>query len=77
MIEENYEGLINCLLPLRLLLLKQVDKGLHEKIQLLMDHNEIRKKDVSTWNKCHVETANFITKTLNLSEKFNKEEINR
>ena len=70
--------LMKCVLPLRMLLLKRVNPLSHSRIDLLMDHNDVRRvKDTLTWDSYQKHVVDFLRIELKLADEFSAEEINR
>ncbi|TRY61876.1 hypothetical protein TCAL_03170 [Tigriopus californicus] len=79
LILENYKPLMRCVFTLRLIstLRTTRDPNLKMLINDLMDHNSIRKLDVSSWDHFQKSVTNFILDNLGLTKFTSREEINR
>ena len=53
------------------------DPGLWDKVQLLMDHDEERRKETEYWAMFQRNVVDFMRKGLRLAETYSEEEIHR
>eukprot|EP00095_Tigriopus_kingsejongensis_P008846 snap_masked-scaffold15_size728074-processed-gene-2.0 protein:Tk08846 transcript:snap_masked-scaffold15_size728074-processed-gene-2.0-mRNA-1 annotation:"protein isoform a" len=64
-----------CITPLRLLALKKTDAELWSRVQMLMDHDEDRRKEEDYWNMFQINAVDFLRKICGFD--YSEEEIFR
>lgn len=71
----NPLAFIKCVLPLRMSILKLNQSESYEKLNLLMDHNDVRIEQKSSWNAYQSHVVAFLRNDLQLE--LSEDEINR
>lgn len=67
----------SCISVLRMLSLRDSDPDSWARVQLLMDHDEERKKEVDYWQMFQTNVVDYIRIKGGLADKYSQEEINR